>query len=99
MQITSPGTISATATLRRRVRHAGRATVSFFVYTTDGSSCFGAPVELEPVTVVAGAATAYYTPASAGTYRWVASYSGDINNNEVLANCANGSNSVVNPSS
>lgn len=39
--------------------------------------------------------TPSYTPLAEGTYRWIASYSGDANNNAVSGACDDAGESVV----
>ena len=64
-------------------------TVTFNVYGPDDPTCGGAPVfTAANVTLTAGtAASGDFTPTTAGTYRWVASYSGDANNAPSAGTC------------
>ncbi len=58
-------------------------TLTFRLYGPDNSTCSAPPV-FESVVDVHGNGlhnSAPFTPAAAGTYRWVVSYSGDANNN------------------
>ncbi len=66
---------------------AGVGTVTFELFGPDDDACGGTPVFTSTVVLTlndagdGGTATsAEYTPLLAGTYRWVASYSGDVNN-------------------
>jgi uncharacterized repeat protein (TIGR01451 family) len=79
-------------------------TVTFDVYnSTCSTKLNGSPIGAMPATVGGPGdyVSADFTPTSAGTYRWVAHYSGDVNNNSLDTNCdqtgANGETSVVNP--
>jgi Cep192 domain 4 len=62
--------------------------ILFTLYAT--ADCSGAPVDSEKVAVSGngsyGTSTGYKTPA-AGTYQWVAAYSGDANNSSVTTKC------------
>ena len=74
------------------------ATIDFRLYGPDDATCSGAPVfeslgvpypvTDEPVT------SAAFVPVVAGDYRWVATYSGDTNNNPVSGEC-NSTNEIV----
>ena len=92
------GAVSDQATLSGRINPQPGATVDFRLYGPDDVTCSGpsvfdslgvaVPVTDEPV------ASASFTPSTAGTYRWVAAYSGDINNQAVPGVC-NGDNEAV----
>ena len=92
------GTLTDTATvsgLVRPVTGAGAGTVTFMLYGPDDVDCsnviFTSPNR--PLTLNAGATAGTatsappFTPTAAGTYRWIASYSGDANNLPVAGNC------------
>ena len=92
------------ATVSGRVNPQPGATVDFRLYGPNDATCSG-PTAFEslgvPYPVAGGSATsATFTPATAGTYRWVATYSGDVNNSGSSGAC-NDSNesSVVAPAS
>jgi hypothetical protein len=95
------GTLADSATVTGRTNPGG-GTVTFSLYGPDDGNCSGAviytvTVEYPPAggTVSSGP----FTPTAAGTYRWVAAYSGDANNLPVtgLCNAANESTSVTAP--
>jgi hypothetical protein len=91
------GTLSDTATLTGG--HSPTGTVSFLLY--DGACTEGGrivPTEVYGVTVpvVSGHATAGpYTPVAAGTYYWVADYSGDPDNLSAAGVCGAAGETVV----
>lgn len=89
------GQITDTATLAGGNNPTG--TITFSVYGPDNATCTGAPFAA-PVVNVAGNGsyiTAPVTPTAAGTYRWVAAYSGDAGNNPVTTACNDPLESVV----
>lgn len=73
--------------------------IVFSVYGPDDETCSGAPAfESDPVAVTGEGTyeSAAYVPAAVGAYRWVATYSGDANNEAVTTDCgADGSVSQV----
>ena len=83
------------------------ANVDFFLYGPDDANCTGTPVFTSPnrpVTVVpdgsggffATAESGHFNPTLAGTYRWVAQFDGDANNQDVNGACnADNENSTV----
>jgi len=74
-----------------RVSPVAGATIDFKLYGPGDSTCTGSTVFESlnvPYPVGGGSVTsAPYTPTQAGTYRWVASYSGDVNNAPVTGLC------------
>ncbi len=88
--------ISDQATVSGRVNPVPGATVTFKLYPPGDTACTAPPVFTSSVAINAdGTATsAPFTPTLPGTYRWVASYSGDANNVAVTAPC-NGANENV----
>jgi hypothetical protein len=59
------------------------ATVTFSLYGPDDATCAGAPVFTTTVDYPVGGGAVNsgpFTPTAAGTYRWIAVYSGDANN-------------------
>ena len=72
-------------------------TLTFRLYGPTDDTCAVAAVFTSTVTV--SGAGAYdsdpFTPTAAGTYRWVASYSGDDNNGPVATACDDATESVV----
>ena len=93
--ITLGSSIWDTATLSGASIPTG--TVTFQVYSN--SACTGAPVFTSANSISGSSATSgSFTPASAGTYYWEASYPGDSNNNGASSSCgANGEVLTVNP--
>ena len=93
--VTVGADISDTATLSGAYNPTG--TVTFTLYSD--SSCKNAVDYSSTVDVVNGKATsAPYTTTAAGTYYWIASYSGDANNAPVAGECGDpGESSQVNP--
>jgi uncharacterized repeat protein (TIGR01451 family) len=83
--------VSDTATLTGGFNPGG--TVTFRLYTD--ASC-NAQVFTLPGPVTAGTATSgWFTPTTAGAYRWTASYSGDVNNEAVSGACGAPGESVA----
>ena len=72
-------------------------TVAFALYGPDNATCSGTAVFTSAVALVVtpagngsatGSATsAAYAPTAAGTYRWIATYSGDDNNESSAGEC------------
>ncbi len=92
--------ISDSATLSGGVAPTG--TITFTVFGPNNAGCTGAPA-FTSMTTVSGNGTyssAAFTTTAAGTYRFVAAYSGDANNNAVTSACnAAGESVVVSPAS
>src|SRR5215475_12938617 len=74
--------VSDTATVSGGFNPTG--TVTFTLFAPGNPTCAGPPVftSTNPLTG-ASAVSGSFTPAVAGTYRWVALYSGDANNSPV----------------
>ncbi len=93
------GTVADNVTVSGRVSPQQGATVDFRVYGPNDATCSGAPVfeSLNLPYPVAGGpvVSAPFTPTSAGLYRWIASYSGDANNNPVSGACNDTNESTV----
>ena len=72
-------------------------TITFKAYGPDDADCSGAAAFTDTVNVTGNAShdSANFTPATAGTYRWIASYSGDANNAAVSGKCNDSGESVV----
>jgi hypothetical protein len=85
--VTFGGSVSDTATLAGGSAPTG--TITFRLYGPDDSTCSGAPVftDTKAVNGSGSAQSASFTPTQAGTYRWIASYSGDANHNPVAGAC------------
>jgi Flp pilus assembly protein TadG len=79
--------IHDTATIAGGVNPTG--TIVFKAYGPSDSSCAAAPAFTSGVVTVNGDAayTISFTPASAGTYYWIAAYSGDANNPALTGAC------------
>lgn len=78
------------ATVTGGVNPVAGATVSFALYGPDDATCLTVPVSTSTVSypVTGGAVSSNsYTPTVPGTYRWVATYSGDANNNTAVGLC------------
>ena len=90
--------ISDSATLSGGFNPTG--SITFRAYGPDDATCAGAAVFTSAPFAVNGNGTygaASFTPAVAGVYRWIASYSGDANNNAVTGVCNDtGENDTVN---
>ena len=89
--------ITDTATLSGGVNPTG--TITFSLYGPNDAVCASvATFVSNPVPVNGNGAyvsTPSYTPLAEGTYRWIASYSGDANNNAVSGACNDAGESVV----
>ncbi|MCA1683944.1 MAG: hypothetical protein LC708_02290, partial [Actinobacteria bacterium] len=74
------GQITDTATLSGGVNPTG--TIRFDLYGPDNATCTGTPAftSTVPVSGNGNYTSGAHTTAAAGTYRWVATYSGDANN-------------------
>ena len=84
------GALTDTATVSGVVNPQAGATVTFSLYGPDDDDCAAAPVFTSTVAypVSGGAVTSQpYTPTTAGTYQWVAVYSGDRNNLGAEGDC------------
>ena len=90
------GSVTDTATLTTGVGPAPTGTVTFNLYGPNDATCSGAPAFNSVNAVAGGAATsAPFTPTSPGTYRFRATYSGDVNYSPVTAVCNAPNESVV----
>jgi uncharacterized repeat protein (TIGR01451 family) len=93
--VTLGGAIHDSATLAGGTNPTG--TITFKVYGT--ASCSGAALFTTTVDVDGNKTygPVSYTPENADTYHWIASYSGDANNNPVSGACGDaGENDIVN---
>ena len=84
--VTLGGTVYDAATLAGATTGAG-GTVTYRVYSS--TSCAGLITTLGPLTVTNGSVpnSPTWTATSAGTYYFVASYSGDTNNSPAVSGC------------
>src|SRR5262249_43520165 len=75
------GSLFDTATLSGGVVPSG--TITFRLYGPNDANCSGSPVSTSTASVVGNGSyiSGSFTPTAVGTYRWVASYGGDANNN------------------
>ncbi|HEX2054381.1 MAG TPA: Ig-like domain repeat protein [Actinomycetota bacterium] len=64
-------------------------TMTFQLYGPDDPDCAGAPIFTDTVPVAGNGnyTSDQFTPTSPGTYRWVVSYSGDVNNAPATSPC------------
>ncbi len=85
------GRLTDKATVSGRVNPQAGATVDFRLYGPADATCSRTPVfqALDaPYPVAGGTVTSSpFTPTKAGTYRWIASYSGDADNAPVTGAC------------
>ncbi len=97
--VTVGGSISDTATLSGGVGPAGpTGTITFNVYGPNDATCSNAPAFVAIVSVTSGNGTYASGPfvsTAAGTYRFIAAYSGDVNNAAVTTLCNDPNESVV----
>ena len=87
--------INDSATLSEGVHPTG--TITFDVYSPGDNTCTGTPADSSLATV-SGNGTYHsqpFTPTRSGTYRWVASYSGDHSNDAVATSCGDPGEAVV----
>jgi hypothetical protein len=92
------GQVSATATVIGRRNPRAGGTIDFRLYGPEDSTCTGAPVFESlgvPYPADDGTVTSQaFTPARAGFYRWLMTYSGDTSNFPAISMC-NGANVIV----
>ncbi len=97
LPITVGGNISDTASLTGGNNPTG--TITFEVFGPNDATCTGDPAFTSAATAaVTGNGTYFsapFTTTEAGTYRFVATYSGDANNNPALGHCNDPGESVV----
>ncbi|HEY2665872.1 MAG TPA: hypothetical protein VGK51_03455, partial [Actinomycetota bacterium] len=91
--VTLGGTISDTATLTGGVIPTGA--ITFNLYGPGDTTC-ATSIHSQAVTINGNGTFSAdaFTPSSAGTYRWVASYGGDPNNAPVTTSCTDPSEQV-----
>jgi hypothetical protein len=68
--------------------------ITFNLYGPDNATCTGAPVFTSTVNVSGNGNynSGNFTPTAAGTYRWIASYSGDLPNTLSVSGACNDAN-------
>jgi hypothetical protein len=93
--ITIGGSVSDTATLAGGFNPTG--TITFRLFGPNDATCTNPSVFTTTKAVNGNGAytSAAFTPTLVGTYRWVASYDGDANNNGVSGVCNDPDESVV----
>jgi uncharacterized repeat protein (TIGR01451 family) len=86
-----------TAVLSDSVEASG--TIAFALYGVNDTTCTGSPLFTGSADVDGNGSvdSASYTPADAGTYRWVATYSGDANNEAAASNCGDELVTITSP--
>ncbi|MCI0345696.1 MAG: DUF11 domain-containing protein, partial [Chloroflexi bacterium] len=95
--VTIGAPISDSATLSGGVNPTG--TITFNAYGPNDATCGGAAAFTQVVAVSGNGVygPVSFTPTAVGTYRWIAGYSGDANNNPVSGACNDaGENDTVN---
>lgn len=87
--------VTDTATLAGGNNPSG--TITFSLFGPDNPTCAPAAAFTSPVTVTGNGVytSAAFTPMTPGVYRWVASYSGDANNNSVSTACGDPAEDVT----
>jgi hypothetical protein len=92
--ITLGGAIADTATLAGT--YSGTGTITFNLYGPNDAGC-GTPIFTSAKTVSGNGnyGSDAFTPTAAGTYRWIASYGGDLNNNPISGTCTSPNESVL----
>jgi hypothetical protein len=93
--ITIGGSVTDTATLSGGNNPTG--TITFKVYGPNDATCSGATVFTSTVTVNGNGnyTSGTFTPGAVGTYRWIASYSGDAKNTASSGACGDQNEQVV----
>ena len=91
----APASLTDVATLANGFRPTG--TITWSLYGPNDNACTGTPQTTAPVTVNGNGS--YTSPSitvtQAGTYHWVATYSGDGYNPEVVGLCSDANESVT----
>ncbi|MCA1683969.1 MAG: hypothetical protein LC708_02425, partial [Actinobacteria bacterium] len=90
------GVINDSAILTNGAAPTG--TITFTLFGPNNAACAGAPIFTSTVPVTGNGTYSPpvgFTTVSAGTYRFVASYSGDANNNPVTTLCTDPAEAVV----
>lgn len=90
--------LTDSATVTGLVNPQAAATIDFALYGPDDDTCAGTPVSTStvPYPVTGGAVFSNpYTPQVPGTYRWIATYSGDVNNEGAVGDCADAAERTV----
>jgi hypothetical protein len=90
-----PGTVRDIAALSAGSEPTG--TITFRLFGPDDATCSGAPVFTAQRTVTGNGfyGSGRFAPTQAGTYRWIATYSGDANNDPAATVCGESRETVV----
>jgi hypothetical protein len=77
--------------------HSPAGQITFHLYRRNDASCAKAPIFTDTVTVSGNGdyESAAFRPKAPGTYRWVATYSGDGHNEAVAGSCNDAGQSVL----
>jgi Bacterial Ig-like domain (group 3) len=94
-EITIGGSVTDTATLSNGVNPTG--SITFTVFGPDDANCStaGTVVSTETVNGNGNYTSDPFTPGAPGTFRWIASYSGDANNAAATTACNDANETVV----
>jgi uncharacterized repeat protein (TIGR01451 family) len=97
----SPGVTLGNGSISDQATLAGGATpsgsITFKLFGPSNGGCSGAPTFTSTVTVSGNGnySSGPFSPPQTGTYSWVASYSGDPNNNTLSGSCGDPNESVT----
>jgi len=82
-----PGTLTDSATLSNGFNPTG--TITFTLFGPNNATCSGNPIftSTKPVSGNGSYQSDPFTPVLPGTYRWIANYSGDVNNPATTNQC------------
>ena len=82
--------LTADVSMSALVSPTGAATLFWRLYGADDATCANTPIFEQAIAGYAGVAMASpaYTPTAVGQYRWVASFTGDGNNEAVAVSCS-----------
>lgn len=93
------GALTDSATVSGQVSPQSGATIDFSLYGPDDATCAAAAIFTSsgvPYSPKSSAvSSAPFVPTAPGTYRWVASYSGDANNNSASGACNDANESTL----
>ncbi len=89
------GSITDTATIGDGLTPGG--SVTFRLYGPNDSNCGATPIFTSTIVVNGDGSypSGTYTPVSSGTYQWIATYNGDVNNTAVSGACGDANESVI----
>jgi hypothetical protein len=86
--VVGSGQLSDRATVTGVVSPIGPQTVTFRLYGPNNATCASPPVFTSTVALTGGEAqSVLFTPTTAGTFRWIATYDGDANNIPAAGSC------------